>query len=122
MGAGWRLWRLSYLIAWLFRWPFVASLAWVLMTLVLFALTVMSVCSISFVELLMFLFGVFSGMCGESSCNVFFAALHHGSLGSYVRDAVQEGSADAVACLPVPRAQDFSSSFISLGGLCCFYL
>jgi hypothetical protein len=32
-----------------------------------------------------------------------FAALH-GTLGSYLRDAFQEGSADAVACLPVPRA------------------
>jgi hypothetical protein len=29
-------------------------------------------------------------------------------LGSYLRDAFQEGSADAVACLPVPRA-GFSS-------------
>jgi hypothetical protein len=28
----------------------------------------------------------------------------HGTLGSYQRDALQEGSADAVACLPVPRA------------------
>jgi hypothetical protein len=35
------------------------------------------------------------------------AALHgalHGPLGSYLRDALQEGSADAVACLSVPRA------------------
>jgi hypothetical protein len=31
-----------------------------------------------------------------------FAALH-GTLGSYLRSAFQEGSADAVACLPVPR-------------------
>jgi hypothetical protein len=28
----------------------------------------------------------------------------HGTLGSYLRDAFQEGSADAVACFPVPRA------------------
>jgi hypothetical protein len=28
----------------------------------------------------------------------------HGSLGSYLRDALQEGSADTEACLPVPRA------------------
>jgi hypothetical protein len=27
----------------------------------------------------------------------------HGTLGSYLRDPFQEGSADAVACLPVPR-------------------
>jgi hypothetical protein len=32
-----------------------------------------------------------------------FAALH-GALGSYRRDALQEGNADAVACLHVPRA------------------
>jgi hypothetical protein len=32
-----------------------------------------------------------------------FAALH-GTLGSYLRDAFQEGSADAMACLHVPRA------------------
>jgi hypothetical protein len=32
------------------------------------------------------------------------AALHAGTLGSYLRDALQEGSADAAACLPVPRA------------------
>jgi hypothetical protein len=28
----------------------------------------------------------------------------HGTLGSYVRDALHEGSVDAVACLLVPRA------------------
>jgi hypothetical protein len=32
-----------------------------------------------------------------------FAALH-GTMGSYLRDAFQEGIADAVACLNVPRA------------------
>jgi hypothetical protein len=36
-----------------------------------------------------------------------FAALH-GTLGSHLRDALQEGSADAVACLPIPRALVFS--------------
>jgi hypothetical protein len=70
-GADWRLWRPSLLITWLFWWQFVASLAWVLLTLVLCALTAMSVCSISFVELLLFLSGFLGGMCGESSCNVF---------------------------------------------------
>jgi hypothetical protein len=68
MGAGWR-W--SWLIARLFWWQFVASLARMLLTVVLCALTIMSVCNISFVELLLFPFGVFGGMCGESSCNVF---------------------------------------------------
>ena len=32
------------------------------------------------------------------------SAILHGTLGSYLRDAFQEGSDDAVACLPVPRA------------------
>jgi hypothetical protein len=35
------------------------------------------------------------------------SAALHGTLGSYLRDAFQEGSADAVACLPVPRAWVF---------------
>jgi hypothetical protein len=59
------------LIAWLFWWLFVASPAWVLLTLAPCALTVMSVCNISFVDLLMFLFGVFWGICDVHSCNVF---------------------------------------------------
>jgi hypothetical protein len=28
----------------------------------------------------------------------------HGTVGSYLRDAWQEGGADTVACLPTPRA------------------
>jgi hypothetical protein len=45
-------------------------------------------------------------------------------LGSYLRDALQEGSANAVACLPVPLAQKVfpPSFFILLGGLRCFFL
>jgi hypothetical protein len=71
MGAGWRRWRLSWLIAWLFWWLFVASLAWVPLTLAPSAVTVMSVCNILFVDLLMFRFGVFGGMCDVNSCNAF---------------------------------------------------
>jgi hypothetical protein len=41
----------------------------------------------------------FLGDGGENSCNVFY-----GTLGSYLRDALQEGSANVVACLLVPRA------------------
>jgi hypothetical protein len=37
-----------------------------------------------------------------------FATLH-GTLGTYLRDALQEGSADVVVCLLVPRAWAFSS-------------
>jgi hypothetical protein len=42
----------------------------------------------------------------------FYAALH-GTLGSYLLDVLQEGNVDAVACLPVPQAQQiFSSSLL----------
>jgi hypothetical protein len=98
----------SRYIAWLFWWQFVASLAWVLLTLVHFALTALSVCNISFAELLSLSTG-FGGMCGENSCNVFLLLFMVVTLGSYLRDALQEGSADAMACLHVPRAQVFSS-------------
>jgi hypothetical protein len=70
-GARCRRWRLSWLIAWLFWWLYVVSLAWGLLTLAPCALTIMSVCNISFVGLLMFLFGVLGGMCDVNSCNVF---------------------------------------------------
>jgi hypothetical protein len=116
MRAGWRLWRQIWLlwailvavIAGLFWWQFVASLAWVLLTLVHCVRTIMSDCKKSFVDILMFLFGVFWGDVRREFMRRLSAALH-GSLGSYVRDALLEGSADAVACLPVPRAQVFTS-------------
>jgi hypothetical protein len=71
MGAGWRRWRLCWLIAWLFWGQLVASLAWVQLPLVPCDVTVVFVCNISFVELLLFLFGAFWEMCGENLCNVF---------------------------------------------------
>jgi hypothetical protein len=71
MGAGWRLWRHSWLITGLFWWQFVASLAWVMQTLVHCVLTVISACIISSDDLLPFPIDVFGGMCGECSCNVF---------------------------------------------------
>jgi hypothetical protein len=40
-----------------------------------------------------------------------FDALH-GTLGSYLRDALHEVNADGVACLPVPRALVFPSLFL----------
>jgi hypothetical protein len=81
MGAGWRLWWLSWLSpchfgggSWL-SWH-----EWVQRTLVYFVRIVMSAFDISFVDL-------------------------HGTLGSsYLRDALPEGSVDVVACLPDPRA------------------
>jgi hypothetical protein len=77
-----------------------ASLAWVPLTLAPCALTVMAVCNILFVDLLVFRF---LGDVRREFMQRLYAALH-GTLGSYLRNAFQEGSADAVACLPVPRA------------------
>jgi hypothetical protein len=71
MGAGWRLWRLSWLIASLFWWESATSLSWVHRTLIHSVMTVMSACGISFVDLFMFPFDVCWGMCGENSRNVF---------------------------------------------------
>jgi hypothetical protein len=50
---------------------FVASLAWVVQALVHYVLALISACSISFVDLLIFPFDVFGGMCGDNSYNVF---------------------------------------------------
>jgi hypothetical protein len=71
MGAGWRLSHLSWFIALLYWWQFVASMAWVMRTLVQPILTFMSVCTISFVDMLLFTFDSFGGMCGENLCTVF---------------------------------------------------
>jgi hypothetical protein len=53
----------------------------------------------------------------------------HVTLDSYLSDALQEGSADAVACLPAPQARAswiFSSFFpliLLIGGFhCCLLL
>jgi hypothetical protein len=70
----------------------------------------MSVCNISSVELLVFLYGVYGGVCGESEFMQRLSDALHGTFDSYLRDALQEGS-DAVACLPVPRAKVFTTSF-----------
>jgi hypothetical protein len=51
----------------------------------------------------MFLFDVFLADVQRYFMDGLLAAVH-GTLGSYPRDALQEGSADAVACLNVPRA------------------
>jgi hypothetical protein len=46
----------------------------------------------------------------------------HGTLGFYLRDALQEGSVVVVACLHVPtRVQVFYPFFFLLGGLRCFF-
>jgi hypothetical protein len=68
-------------------WQFVASLAWVVLTLVLCALAVMSVCIISSVELFPFRFRRFGGDVRREFMQRLCAALH-GTLGSYLRDAL----------------------------------
>jgi ABC-type proline/glycine betaine transport system permease subunit len=78
-------------------------MAWVLLALVLCALRYMSACNISFVELLMSLFGVLGGGLWREFMQRLSAALR-GTLGSYLRDAFQEGSADAVVYRHVTRA------------------
>jgi hypothetical protein len=47
------------------------------------------------------------------------SAALHGTLGSYLCDALQQGSADAVACLPNPKPglRFFHLFFFLLGGL-----
>jgi hypothetical protein len=62
----------------------------------------------------------FGGMCDGNSCNIFLLLFM--VLGFYLRDALHEGCADAVACLHVPRAQFFPLFFVLLGGLLCFFL
>jgi hypothetical protein len=89
----------------LFWWQFVAYLTWALLTLVVCALTTMSVCSIPLVQVLMFLFGVFGGMCGESSCDVLLPLF----MVLWVPISAMLCSAYDVACLHVPRAWIFSS-------------
>jgi nicotinamidase-related amidase len=51
-----------------------------------------------------------------------FSPALHGTFGSYLRDALHEGSADAVACLPVPRAQVFSSFLLFAWWLMLLFL
>jgi hypothetical protein len=72
--------------------------------LVLCAMAFITVCNISLDYLCSFsAFWAFGGYVRREFMQRLSVALH-GTLGSYPRDALQEGSADAVACLPVPRA------------------
>jgi hypothetical protein len=64
----------------------------------------LELCSIiSFVELTSVPFRRFWGDVRREFMQRLSAALH-GTLGSYLRDALHEGSVDVVACLLVPRA------------------
>jgi hypothetical protein len=106
MGAGWRLWQLSWLIAMLFwSWHFIDSqTAWVLRTCVhCVVMTDMSACNISFVDVFFSPFDGFWGDMWREYLQRLFVALH-GTLGSFLCDALKEGSADVVARLHVSRA------------------
>jgi hypothetical protein len=87
-----------------------------------------SLCSDSYVRMQHFVRGYtfvpFSAFWGDVRREFMqrLSAAHHGTLGSYLRNAFQEGSVDAVACLPVPRARFFPLFFFLLGGLHCFIL
>jgi hypothetical protein len=96
-------------------------MAWVLLTLAPYALTVMSVSNISFVELLTFLFGVFWGMCDVNSCNVVLLMF-------MVLWAPISATVSRRAVLTLRHAflflglRFFPLLFFLLGGLHCFFL
>jgi hypothetical protein len=80
------------------------------------------VCFISFVELLLYFFGVFWGMCDDSSCNVFLLLF----MGPWVPISVMLYMR---AVLMLWHAFLFLGLgffplflFFLLGGLCCFFL
>jgi hypothetical protein len=50
------------------------------------------------------------------------SAVFHGTLGSYLRDALHEGSADAMACLPALRAWVFPSFLLFAWWLMLLFL
>jgi hypothetical protein len=60
----------------------------------------------------------FWGDVGREFMQRLFATLH-GTLGTYLRDALQEGSGGAMAYLPVPRACVFPLFLVLLSGLHC---
>jgi hypothetical protein len=84
-------------------------------------MAVMSVCNILFVELLLFLFGIFGGMCGEISCNVFlmlFMALWVPISATLCRRAVLM----LWHAFMFLGLRFFPFFFFLLGGLRCFFL
>jgi hypothetical protein len=69
----------------------------------------MSACIISFVDIIVFPFDGFGGVCGDDSCNallLLFMVLWV----LIIRDALQEGSADVVVCLLALWAYAFEVS------------
>jgi hypothetical protein len=66
-----------------------------------------------------------NGLHGEDVRREFMKRLSatlHGTLSSYLRDALQEGSADVVACLHFLGLRFFPLVLCLLGGFCCFFL
>jgi hypothetical protein len=81
----------------------------------------MSVCSILFVDLLLFRFGVFGGMCDVHSCNVFlllFVALMAPISATLFRRAVPT----LWLAFLFLGLRFFPLFFFLLGGLHCFFL
>jgi ABC-type microcin C transport system permease subunit YejE len=81
---------------------FVASLTWVRLSFVVCAPRVAPVCNILFIELLFHFVG-FLGVVRREFMQRLSTALH-GTLGSYLRDALHWGIDDTGTCLHVPRA------------------
>jgi hypothetical protein len=64
--------------------------------------TLMSVCNISILGLLLFLSAFLGDLRREfMQC---LSIVLHGTLGSHLRDALQEGNGTDVACFPIPWA------------------
>jgi 23S rRNA A1618 N6-methylase RlmF len=63
----------------------------------------MSACIISFVGLIMFPFDFVGGDVRREFLQRLSSTLY-GTLGSYLHDALQEGNADVMAYLDIPRA------------------
>jgi hypothetical protein len=96
--------RLSWLIARLFWWQFVASPAWVLLSLVL------SLRYDNYVRMQHFVrrstYVPFRRVLGDVRRGFMqrISIAFHGTLTFYLRDALHAGSVGSVACLHVPRA------------------
>jgi hypothetical protein len=83
----------------------------------------MSACNVSFVDLLVFPFEGYlrDVLCGKNSLQRLSVVLH-GISGSYLRDAFQEGTAEDVAYLHVPRALACGGFLIHIFFYCCVNL
>jgi hypothetical protein len=107
-GVGWLLRRLILFIAWSFWWQFPVSQAWVRRTLAESYARIKE-----FVRRSTYIpFRRFIGYVRRESMQRLSMVLH-GTLGSYLRDALHEGGAADVANLLAPRALVFVLVFFS---------